>query len=222
MCFSATASFSGAAVTGLVGFVTLSRIRAPQEMPLASIPLIFSVQQAMEGALWLGLQRAWPQSYASGFAGVFVFIALAIWPWFIPLAVSLVEESDWRRRLIAVLIPVGIGVGAFSALSLIEHPFHATILRNTICYTGVYPQPLASLLVYALCIFVPLFLATERSLNTLGVIVAGGAIVSALFFYESFISVWCFFAAAASVAVFFAFEHRHALRAQTASGACRS
>ena len=50
MCFSAAASLSAAAVTGAVGVLTLAKTANARELPLAVVPLVFSAQQALEGA----------------------------------------------------------------------------------------------------------------------------------------------------------------------------
>ena len=48
MCFSATASFSAAAVCGAIGVLTVRRASKPDLM-LAFIPVIFALHQALEG-----------------------------------------------------------------------------------------------------------------------------------------------------------------------------
>ena len=55
MCFSASASFVTAAITGAIGIVTLTRVNEPRELPFAATPLLFALQQAVEGLLWLNL-----------------------------------------------------------------------------------------------------------------------------------------------------------------------
>jgi hypothetical protein len=48
MCFSATASFSAAAVCGAIGVLTVRRASRPDLM-LALIPVIFALHQASRG-----------------------------------------------------------------------------------------------------------------------------------------------------------------------------
>ena len=49
MCFSAAASFIASGTTGALGVATLWHTRAAREVPLASTPLLFGVQQFIEG-----------------------------------------------------------------------------------------------------------------------------------------------------------------------------
>ena len=53
MCFSATASFSAGVVLIGLGTLTLRAASHPRELLLAAIPLLFGMQQVIEGAIWL-------------------------------------------------------------------------------------------------------------------------------------------------------------------------
>jgi hypothetical protein len=56
MCFSATASFiAGVSLTGM-GIATVKMTQGKAEMPFAMIPLLFGVQQLIEGMLWLSFE----------------------------------------------------------------------------------------------------------------------------------------------------------------------
>ena len=53
MCFSATASFAAGTVLLATGAFTMRMARNSGERPYALIPILFGVQQLIEGALWL-------------------------------------------------------------------------------------------------------------------------------------------------------------------------
>jgi hypothetical protein len=55
VCFSATASFTTAAVTAVIGVIAVSRTSQPREFMLAGMPIMFAIQQGIEGLLWLNL-----------------------------------------------------------------------------------------------------------------------------------------------------------------------
>src|SRR6202044_3565146 len=55
MCFTATASFVASGVLGAVGVATLPQVKHRRELLFASLPVLFSVHQAIEGVVWLGL-----------------------------------------------------------------------------------------------------------------------------------------------------------------------
>ena len=53
MCFSAYASFVAGSALLVVGAVTVVKAQQKRELPYAAIPLLFAVQQLIEGAIWL-------------------------------------------------------------------------------------------------------------------------------------------------------------------------
>ena len=208
MCFSATASFAAAALTGAVGIATLQRTRRLRDVPLASVPLIFSAQQAVEGTLWLGL-RANPEKPANQIlAAAFTGIALVLWPALAPLALGLAERKRTVRLLIYALIPVGIILAGYSALLMTRHPYVPTIVNASICYISGTPYPTEGLMAYVLCTCLPPLLSSDKFLRVAGIAILVGMVVSSIFYYEGFFSVWCFFAALASVAIFGSFQSR--------------
>ena len=61
MCFSATASFSAGTVLTMLGVATLRATRRKAEIPFAASPLLFGLQQIVEGLLWLSFRFDAPQ-----------------------------------------------------------------------------------------------------------------------------------------------------------------
>jgi len=59
---------------------------------------------------------------------------------------------------------------------------------------------------YVAAMGLPLLLSSERTVFVFGVIVLAGLVVAYAVYWEALISVWCFFAAAASVAILSHFE----------------
>ena len=51
MCFSATASFIAGTTLSVVGVATLRKTEARTELPFAMIPLLFGIQQLIEGVI---------------------------------------------------------------------------------------------------------------------------------------------------------------------------
>ena len=85
MCFSATASFVTAGVIAVIGVVSLSRARDPRTLPLATIPVVFAVQQGIEGLLWLNLPFAPDGSISTALTFLYLFTAQVFWPVYAPI-----------------------------------------------------------------------------------------------------------------------------------------
>lgn len=208
MCFSATASFVTAAATGAVGIATLARTRQWNEVPLAAIPLTFAVQQAVEGALWLSLGGAKLPVSQVLLANMFAIFALSLWPVYAPVAVGLVETAAWRRRAMVLLFLLGLAVAIYGAKNISDAPYAACIVGHSLSYINgrLYPDIAMAAYVAATCL--PALLSSHRALWLFGLLVAGGLAVSVAFFFEAQLSVWCFFAAVGSLAVYAYFAER--------------
>ena len=206
MCFSAPASFVAAGLTGTIGIVTMTRINEPRQLALAATPLLFAIQQGIEGLLWLNLPLA-PDGHLSAALTVsYLLFAEAFWPMFAPIAVWLIEPSAHRRLLIVICLGAGAGVGAYLLWWILGHPHIATIRDYNIVYGTGYRQPDAVGAVYLAATGLPLLLSSQRTVVVLGAIILAGLIVAYALYWEAFISVWCFFAAIASVAILCHFE----------------
>ena len=207
MCFSAPVSFSAAAILGVAGAATLTRVRAPAELPLAAVPLLFATQQALEGFLWRTVPYGADRTTA--LATLFAAIGLIIWPLLIPIAMALVERQPPRRLAMLLLVPAGIGVSVNYAAILLVRPYRAWPVGHTLTYVNNHTISPVMLGLYVLCVCLPPFLSGSRVLNLFGGIVIAGLAITVLAFYESFISVWCFFAALASLAIWKFFRDHH-------------
>lgn len=206
MCFSAPASFAAAGITGAIGIAALSRVREPRELPLAAAPLLFGLQQAVEGLLWLNLPPVGDGSFSAMFALLFLFFAEAFWPLYAPLAVWLIEPTAHRRHLMFACQAIGAAVSAYLLWSILGQPHLATISGGHIVYGAGFRQPTIVGAAYLAATGLPLLLSSHRTVVVLGAIVLGGLVVAYAFYWESFVSVWCFFAAAASATIMCHFE----------------
>ena len=209
MCFSATASLIAGGVLSAAGIGALAVTRERRALPFAAIPLLFGVQQAAEGVVWLAAAGgdAVLQSCAS--AGFLAF-AQVIWPIYAPLAVLALElePRGWRRNAMWACAAAGLIVAAVMLHGLLT-AFVPGVpegghVRYTLAYWNEFRDagmlvPLLALYVLATC--VSLMLSRERLVQAFGAIVFAALLVTA-FAYEAWLfSVWCFFAAVLSAIV---------------------
>ena len=215
MCFSATASFVTAAITGAVGITALNRARSPREWPLAAVPLIFAAQQAIEGILWLQLPVAPDGPSTTFLTYLYLLFAEVLWPVYAPAACLLIEPDKRRRLAMVVFLIVGLAVGVHYLVSIFTDPHAARIIGHHVSYVseGKISYPMGT--AYLVATGGVIALSSHRAMIALAVIVIVGAFVSYALYWESFVSVWCFFAAAASVIILaqFEWEHRRSRRA---------
>ena len=212
MCFSATASFVTAGVTAVIGVVSLNRVNDKREAPLAATPLLFAFQQCVEGLLWLQLPLAPDSAAVQGLTFLFLFFADVLWPVYCSIAVLLIEPDHRRRRLMLVCLAIGAGVSAQMLWSIATRPYGAVILEDHIVYLAGYTPSVALGLAYLAATGLPLMLSSHRTVLVLGAIILVGSATAFFFYWEGFVSVWCFFAAAASMVILGHFERAYRLR----------
>ena len=213
MCFSAAASFAAASVAATAGVLAVSSVTRVREIPLAGAPLVFALQQAIEGALWLTLPHGAVSVLALCLANGFIVCAMVVWPLLAPLATGLVEPNRRRRHAIWWFVPLGVAVALYSAIDTAAHPYHAVISYKSLCYINNSPYPFYGVFVYFAATCGGFLLSSHGALHVFGLIVVAGLLVSAGFFLTTFVSVWCFFAAAASAMLLIHFR-RGRLRAR--------
>lgn len=205
MCFSATASFVASGIIGIVGIAAIKNTVDPKRYLFASIPFLFAIQQFCEGFVWLSLQNQgyFQFQYLSTIS--FLIFAQIIWPVMVPLSVLLMEKGRFNRLLCYISLFCGIIFSSYLAYSLSSFNAYATITDNHIDYRMDYPNKftlLASAL-YIISTLLSLFASSKSKVKILGTIILLSFLVSKLYFEETFISVWCFFAAIQSVYIYF-------------------
>ena len=212
MCFSATASFSAASITAVIGIATLRQVKEPHELLLAAMPLLFALQQAIEGALWLQLPGG-NGGAAAALSLSFVVFAKVLWPAYTPLAVLLIEPDLRRRQALSAIAVAGcaLSIYVFNRLSIIRPLPQSTGTAST---TGAMKThcPIRVSSISCAPASRSCFLQAG-AIQNFGAIVLAGFAVSAYTYFATFISVWCFFAAAGSSLLYFYFK-RAAVRAR--------
>ena len=202
MCFSATASFAAAGVLSATGAVTLSKVKSKREIPLASIPLLFGVQQAIEGVVWVSFGSTLLNTIATY---GFLFFAYVLWPIFVPVAVMLVEPSRTRKRALKILSFVGLAIGLYLLYYLLIEPSKAHVVGGSIAYDFKHIYDLVYLIPYVLVTAGSGLISSHKILNLFGIAATLSFFVAFWLYYVNFISVWCFFAALLSVIILWFF-----------------
>ena len=206
MCFSPTASFTAAAVTGALGLIAVTRIKRWGDLPLALTPIFFAVQQAIEGLIWLKAPMEPGVSMSGPLVLAYLLFAQVLWPLYAPAAVLCLETDPKRRRLILPWLAVGVAVAVWLLWGLLSRPYSVSVGEGHLAYATGQTRMVASGAGYLAAIGLPLLLSSSRAVVVLGVIVLTGWVVAYIAYLAAFQSVWCYFAAVASVVVIGHFE----------------
>ena len=209
MCFSATASFVMAGVAGATGIACLHAVKERRELLLGAFPMLFAAQQAVEGGVWLSLGAA--TTGACALTATFILFAEVLWPLLVPLALLLVENTPWRKQLMQGLLIVGAALAAYLLFKMGVSPYNATATTFHIRYENGLDYSYAIYPVYLAVTCGPFVLSTHRALRQLGAVLVCGFLVAGYFYWYTFVSVWCFFAAGASILIYRHFAIRRAV-----------
>ena len=209
MCFSATASFTAGAALLVVGTATARLATGRAELPFAVIPLLFGIQQVIEGVLWLTLP-AGPGLLNNVLTHAYSFFFHVFWPIYVPLAVLLLEPVRWRRQALFGIAVAGAAVGLYLLYVLVRLPIVAEVSNSHIAYLSPHFYVFAVMALYVLGTCVSLMVSSHSAVRLFGA-AAFLAFMAAYFFYATWlISVWCFFAALLSGIVLLHFRGRPA------------
>ena len=209
MCFSATACFTAGTILIPTGIYSLGKAYQCNKryLALAAFPLLFGIQQVIEGGIWLALEQRADLDIEATATG-YLFFAYFLWPFFVPLAALLVESNARRKSLFMLFSFTGFLYGASLYVPLLVYPdwLSVTIIKDSILYQPVliYDGILSRTAVrvfYAFIVAVPLLFSTVSTLRLFGILIFVSVAVSAVFFAYAFVSIWCFFAAILSAYV---------------------
>lgn len=199
MCFSATASFLSGTALSSMGTAALIRNKEKRNIPLASIPLFFGIQQIFEGFVWT--TAAGSQCQQVSVYGFLVF-ALVFWPFYTPLAFYLAEKNDKRKKIMAFLFFLGTVVAFYFLRLMLTQPIHSEIVNNSIQYVINAPFVLTFTLIYFIATCVSAILSTHKRLRIFGILLTISLALSLYFYFVTFTSIWCFLAAILSIIIF--------------------
>lgn len=198
MCFSAPVSFITGGVLVAAGVASL---RKAGDTPLrfyAATPLLFGIQQLIEGFQWLALKPS-VESTALGYA--FMLFAYLIWPIYIPLGTAYAEPDRSRRRVMYGVATIGIVVVAFLLVILATRPLSVVEDARRICYVIDIPTWYTYLTFYVAATCGAALISSRKGIRVFGAGVLLSCILALVVYTVAFTSVWCFFAAVLSLIV---------------------
>jgi hypothetical protein len=200
MCFSATASFIAALSLSAIGVATLKNTTRRSAIPFALIPLLFGIQQFIEGMLWLSFRFDAPLLNAVTTYTFSVF-SHTLWPIFVPFSVGLLEPVQWRRYVIFAFQIVGLGIGLYLLYFIVRYPVTAVPVGH-IVYVSPHFSEVPAMLFYLAATCVVSFFSSHRLVKVFGGLALMLFFVAYWFYTEALFSVWCFFSAVLSAVIY--------------------
>jgi len=212
MCFSAAANFVGSGVLGGVGVVTLTKVKHRRELLFASLPTLFALHQFTEGFVWLGLDGYLSPAATHYWGEAFVLFAQGLLPFLMPLSVQLFEpNTPSRKRMVPFTILGGVTT-LYMLWALMSFPLEVYVKGNSIVYINAGTNYTALAVIYIICTCGSLFFSKEPPMVLFGVANLVALLTVMAVKRYAFTSLWCAYAAVASVIILGYFWRTSAFR----------
>jgi len=212
VCFSAAANFTGSGVLATLGVVTLTRVKHRRELLFASLPTLFAIHQFTEGFVWLGLDGVLSPGVAHAMAAAFMLYAQGLLPFLLPLSVLLFEaDARCRRRMVPFLV-VGTLTALYMLWALIAYPTQTFIKANSIVYINPATNNTAVAVLYVIATCGSLLFSKVKDMVIFGLANLAILLVVMAVKRYAFTSLWCAYAAIASVIILAYFWKSHGQR----------
>jgi hypothetical protein len=201
VCFSATANFVGSGVLGAVGVVTLTKVKHRRELLFAALPTLFAIHQFIEGFVWLGLDGILSPAVTHDLGAAFMLYAQGLLPFLLPLSVLLFEPNKKSRRRMLPFLVLGGATTLYILWALTAFPLQLYVKGNSIVYINQATNNTAVALLHVVATCGSLFFSKIKMMVVFGA--ANLAILLAVMEVKryAFTSLWCAYAAIASVII---------------------
>jgi hypothetical protein len=201
MCFSAAANFVGSGVLGTIGVITLTKVKHRRELLFATLPTLFAIHQFIEGFVWLGLDGAMSPAVAHNMGAAFMLYAQGLLPFLLPLSVLLFEpNSPGRRRMLPFLV-IGGATTLYILWALTAYPTEVYVKGNSVVYMNAATNNEAVALVYVIATCGSLFVSKIPDMIIFGAVNLVILLTVMALKRYAFTSLWCAYAAVASVII---------------------
>jgi len=212
VCFSAAANFVGSGVLGTIGVVTLTKVKHRRELLFAALPALFAVHQFIEGFVWLGLDGILSPAVTHNMGAAFMLYAQGLLPFLIPLSVLLFEPTIRRRRRMLPFLLIGGLTTLYMLWALTAYSLQVSVVGDSIVYINPATNNTAVAVAYVIATCGTLFFSEVTDMILFGA--ANFIILLAVMAVKryAFTSLWCAYAAVASVIILAYFWRSNLLR----------
>ena len=199
MCFSAEASFAAAAALLPAGGVAMQRAvrRNLTYLPIATLPLLFGLQQLSEGSVWMAGRANHPSAVETS-SLAYMFFSYFAWPVWVPFS-SYFLEPQQRRSLYLMFVISGAMLAGIQYIPYFTHQGwlitrfynYAVSYQDTVLLDALIPREM-TYLIYLMIVILPLIISSNRNLRFFGGLLIGVVAVTYTFFIYAYVSVFCF------------------------------
>jgi hypothetical protein len=187
-------------------------VKHRREVLFAALPTLFAIHQFIEGFVWLGLDGILSSAVAHDMGAAFMLYAQGLLPFLLPLSVLLFEPTAASRQRMLPFLVIGGGTTLYILWALTAFPLQLFVKGNSIVYINQATNNTTVGLLYVIATCGSLFFSKIRMMVLFGA--ANLVILLAVMAVKryAFTSLWCAYAAVASVIILAYFWKSHGAR----------
>jgi hypothetical protein len=201
LCFSAAANFVGSGALAAIGVVTLTKVKHRNELLFAALPTLFAVHQFIEGFVWLGLDGILSPAVTHDMAAAYMLYAQGLLPFLLPLSVLLFEPDVQSRRRMLPFLVLGGATSLYILWALMAYPLQVYVRGNSIVYINEATNNTALAILYVIATCGSLFFSKVKPMIAFGAANLTILLIVMEVKRYAFTSLWCAYAAIASVII---------------------
>jgi len=165
------------------------------------LPTLFALHQFIEGFVWLGLDRVLRPVVAHDMGAAFMLYAQGLLPFLLPLSVLLFEPDINSRRRMLPFVLLGAATTLYILWALTAYPLQVFVRANSIVYINQATNNTAVAVFYVIATCGSLFFSKVRAMVIFGAANLAILLVVMAVKRYAFTSLWCAYAAVASVII---------------------
>ena len=185
----------------MIGVATLTKVKHRRELLFAALPALFAVHQFMEGFVWLGLDGILSPAVAHDMGAAFMLYAQGLLPFILPVSVLLFEPDVKSRRRMLPFLAIGTATALYILWGLTAYSFQVYIKGNSLVYIDPATNNMTVAVLYVIATCGSLFFSKVKDMVIFGAANLAILLVVMAFKRYAFTSLWCAYAAVASVII---------------------
>lgn len=207
MCLSAEVDLVAGLVIGAAGIEALRHTEDRSELAVAALPVVLGAHQLVEAVAWWSLEGRVPAAMGDIAVWAYLLVAFGVLPIYVPLAVSALEPNRVRTRALRQLAVIGAAVSLVLFAAMLRGPIEASIGGRYIAYQIdlTYGGVVVAAYVAATC--GAFLLSSHQVVVRFGMFNVGAVAVLVWLNTSGFASLWCAWAAIASLGIAFRLRH---------------
>jgi hypothetical protein len=179
----------------------LTKVKHRRELLFAALPALFAVHQFIEGFVWLGLDGHLSPAVTHDMGAAFMLYAQGLLPFLMPLSVLLFEPTVKSRRRMLPFLVIGGATTLYMLWALTAYSLEVFVRGDSIVYINPATNNTAVAIAYVVATCGSLFFSKVTDMIIFGA--ANLVILLAVMAVKryAFTSLWCAYAAVASVII---------------------